>query len=174
MPRIESTAHDLEEAQQVEFVTAPAQIEIYEALEDPTQTPAVGRRVPRPDTLPQVLGQLKYIDDLSFPGMLHAKVLRSQHPTVASDDYAELFERGCTSSGLQCLPVKEIAVQVERSPVEYRFMVTFMDHDGSILVRPQSPEGDTSSDAPSREQFAYTVLKVDDRFLVQELPVYVP
>ena len=80
MPRIKSTAHDLEEAQQVEFVTAPAQIEIYEALEDPTQTPAVGRRVPRPDTLPQVLGQLKYIDDLSFPGMLHAKILRSRYP----------------------------------------------------------------------------------------------
>jgi CO/xanthine dehydrogenase Mo-binding subunit len=98
MPRIGSRALDLEEAQQleeaqrleevqkveetqeIEFVEAPAQVEFYEALEDPTQTPAVGRRVPRPDTLPQVLGQLKYIDDLSFPGMLHAKVLRSQHP----------------------------------------------------------------------------------------------
>ncbi len=49
----------------------------FQAPDDPTQTPAVGRRVPRPDSVPQVLGQLKYVDDLSFPGMLHARVLRS-------------------------------------------------------------------------------------------------
>ena len=48
--------------------------------EDPTQTPAVGRRVPRCDALPQVFGKVKYIEDLAFPEMLHAKVLRSAHP----------------------------------------------------------------------------------------------
>lgn len=48
-------------------------------LDDPTETPAVGRRVPRPDSLPQVLGRLQYVGDLSFPGMLYAKVLRSAH-----------------------------------------------------------------------------------------------
>lgn len=47
--------------------------------EDPRQVPAVGRSVPRPDTLSQVLGELKYIGDLTFPGMLYAKVLRSRH-----------------------------------------------------------------------------------------------
>ncbi|MEW6664718.1 MAG: molybdopterin cofactor-binding domain-containing protein [Thermodesulfobacteriota bacterium] len=41
---------------------------------------AVRQRVHRRDSVPQVLGQLKYIDDLSFPGTLFAKVLRSQHP----------------------------------------------------------------------------------------------
>lgn len=41
---------------------------------------AVRKSIQRGDSLPQVLGQLKYIDDLSFPGMLFAKVLRSQHP----------------------------------------------------------------------------------------------
>jgi CO/xanthine dehydrogenase Mo-binding subunit len=70
----------VDEEQQVEFVEAPSRIELVEGFEDPTRTPAVGRRVPRPDSLPQVLGKLQYIDDLSFPGMLHAKVLRSRHP----------------------------------------------------------------------------------------------
>ena len=41
---------------------------------------AVGRRSPRPDALPETLGQLKYIDDLHFSGMLFAKILRSRHP----------------------------------------------------------------------------------------------
>lgn len=41
---------------------------------------AVGKRVPRPDSLPEVLGQMKYIDDLHFPGMLFARILRSRHP----------------------------------------------------------------------------------------------
>jgi len=56
--------------------TAPA----VRTAEDPSVTPSVGRRVTRPDSLPQVLGKVKYIEDLSFPGMLYAKVLHSAHP----------------------------------------------------------------------------------------------
>jgi len=39
----------------------------------------VGKRVPRLDVLPRVLGEAKFSADLSLPGMLHAKVLRSPH-----------------------------------------------------------------------------------------------
>ena len=48
--------------------------------EDPSQTPGVGRRVTRPDSLPQVLGKVKFIEDLAFAEMLYARVLRSAHP----------------------------------------------------------------------------------------------
>jgi len=41
------------------------------------QTPAVGQRVTRPDGRLHGLGQTKYIDDLVFPGMLHAKIKRA-------------------------------------------------------------------------------------------------
>jgi CO/xanthine dehydrogenase Mo-binding subunit len=41
------------------------------------QTPAVGQRVTRPDGRLHGLGQTKYIDDLSFPGMLYAKIKRA-------------------------------------------------------------------------------------------------
>jgi CO/xanthine dehydrogenase Mo-binding subunit len=55
--------------------------------DDPGKTPAagspgrgaVGRSVARVDTTAQVMGALAYIDDLSFPGMLTARVLRSRH-----------------------------------------------------------------------------------------------
>ena len=48
--------------------------------EDTDRVSVVGKRLPRPDSLPKVLGQLKYIDDLHFPEMLFAKILRSRHP----------------------------------------------------------------------------------------------
>jgi CO/xanthine dehydrogenase Mo-binding subunit len=41
------------------------------------QTPAVGQRATRPDARLHGLGQTKYIDDLAFPGMLHAKIKRA-------------------------------------------------------------------------------------------------
>jgi CO/xanthine dehydrogenase Mo-binding subunit len=71
---------DVKEDEQIEYLETQRQVEFVEGLEDPARTPAVGRRVPRSDGLPQVLGELEYIGDLSFPGMLHAKVLRSSHP----------------------------------------------------------------------------------------------
>ncbi len=40
---------------------------------------SVGRRVARPDSYDKVQGLAKYIDDLSFGGMLYAAVLRSPH-----------------------------------------------------------------------------------------------
>ncbi len=43
------------------------------------QTPAVGQRVTRPDIRTHITGTTRYIDDLSFPGMLHVKILRSAH-----------------------------------------------------------------------------------------------
>jgi CO/xanthine dehydrogenase Mo-binding subunit len=41
------------------------------------QTNAVGQRASRPDVRLHSLGQTKFIDDLSFPGMLHAKIKRA-------------------------------------------------------------------------------------------------
>jgi CO/xanthine dehydrogenase Mo-binding subunit len=43
-------------------------------------TPAVGQRATRPDARLHGLGQTQYIDDISFPHMLHAKILRSEYP----------------------------------------------------------------------------------------------
>lgn len=41
------------------------------------QTPAVGQRASRSDARLHGLGQTRYIDDLSFPGMLHARIKRA-------------------------------------------------------------------------------------------------
>jgi len=54
-------------------------------------TPAVGKRTTRVDIRAHVTGSTEYIDDMSFPEMLHAKILRSPHAhaRVLSIDLSE-------------------------------------------------------------------------------------
>jgi len=40
----------------------------------------VGTRQPRLDAVDRVTGRTRFADDLSFPGMLHGKIVRSPHP----------------------------------------------------------------------------------------------
>src|SRR3970282_1987411 len=40
----------------------------------------IGKPIARKDARAKVLGQARYVDDLSLPGMLYGKVLRSVHP----------------------------------------------------------------------------------------------
>jgi CO/xanthine dehydrogenase Mo-binding subunit len=42
--------------------------------------PAVGRNVFRKDGMPKVTGEARYVDDLSFPGMLYGRTIRSTIP----------------------------------------------------------------------------------------------
>src|ERR687892_281622 len=45
-----------------------------------TGMPAVGTNVPRKDAREKVSGTARYVDDLTFPGMLHARTIRSTIP----------------------------------------------------------------------------------------------
>ena len=66
------------EALRVPVVTPPVPYPIETLVpEVRQQTPAVGQRATRPDGRLHGLGQTKYIDDLTFPGMLHAKIKRA-------------------------------------------------------------------------------------------------
>jgi CO/xanthine dehydrogenase Mo-binding subunit len=56
------------------LVTYPIEIVVPEVRQ---QTPAVGQRATRLDCHLHGLGQTRYIDDLSFPGMLYAKIKRA-------------------------------------------------------------------------------------------------
>ena len=55
------------------------------------RTPAVGQRASRPDGRLHGLGQTQYIDDITFPHMLHAKILHSDyaHARIVSIDTSE-------------------------------------------------------------------------------------
>ena len=59
-------------------ITVPATYPIETLVpEVRQQTPTVGQRATRPDGRLHGLGQTRYIDDLTFPGMLYAKIKRA-------------------------------------------------------------------------------------------------
>jgi hypothetical protein len=99
--------------------------------------------------------------------------LRDWNPVVARDDHATLFRKGCTMNGLRCLKIRAIMREEQVSPTEFRFMVEFMNDDGTVFMCGPCC-GATETEMPPQAQFSLTVKKVDSRFLVQDLPVYAP
>ena len=55
--------------------------------------PAVGTNVPRKDSTEKVTGTARYVDDLVFPGMLHARTIRSTIPRGRIRDVRLSFDR---------------------------------------------------------------------------------
>ncbi len=101
------------------------------------------------------------------------QTLRDANPDVSAYDYALLLERACRQNGFQCLELKSIVEQTLQSATETRFTVEFTTTDGRLFVRGPCC-GATETEMPSVSRFEYTVKKIGDSFLVQELPVYVP
>src|SRR5918999_5193183 len=54
--------------------------------------PAVGTSVPRKDAHEKVSGAARYVDDLTFPGMLHARTIRSTIPSGRIRDIRFAFD----------------------------------------------------------------------------------
>ena len=101
--------------------------------------------------------------------------LQSLYPAVDPQDHAALFKTACEGSGyaFYCWKLKDIVQQEQISPGRYLFTVRFEDDRGTPLTG-----GDNKTPVPClppeecpRSQYTYTILKVEDEFLVQELPV---
>jgi len=150
-------------------------VPVREPWEAITPTP------PTPDDLQSAREAL-----IAFSSLLHAQryseaihyyggtydILRDWNPDVGEDEYAALFQRGCTSNGLKCLKIRTIVREEQVSLTEFRFIVEFMNDDGTLFVR--GPCCGTEEQEPPQVQFCFTVNKAEDRFLVRGLPVYVP
>jgi hypothetical protein len=118
-----------------------------------------------------LLNERRYSEAAQFYGGDY-DALRAWNPTIAPDDYATLFEYGCTQNGLECLRVRTIVSEEVTSPTDFGFIVEFMNEDGTLFSRGPCC-GATESEMPPETQFEYRVRKIDSRFLVQDLPVYV-
>lgn len=101
------------------------------------------------------------------------RVLQDNNPDIAPDRYDSLLERACKQNGYQCLRVRAIVEEIPMSATEINFIVEFMTEDGKLFVRGPCC-GATETEAPPVSRFKFTVQKVGDEFLVQELPPYVP
>ena len=76
--------------------------------------PAVGSNVPRKDAQEKVSGSARYIDDLTFPGMLHARTIRSTIPRGRIRDIRFDFDRtGFTVVDHRDVPGRNVVALIE-------------------------------------------------------------
>ncbi|MFC1872003.1 xanthine dehydrogenase family protein molybdopterin-binding subunit, partial [Chloroflexota bacterium] len=85
----------------------------------------VGKRVPRTDSIEKVRGEARFTADLSLPGMLHGKILRSPYP------HARLLNIN-TSKAEKLLGVKAV-ITGKRDPLPYDWGVFPYTRDFQLL-----------------------------------------
>jgi CO/xanthine dehydrogenase Mo-binding subunit len=75
---------------------------------------AVGRNVPRKEGRDKVSGSSRYIDDLSFPNLLHARTIRSTIPAGAIADISFPFDtNGFTVVDFHDIPGRNIVALID-------------------------------------------------------------
>jgi hypothetical protein len=136
--------------------------------------PSQGDGVEAKDTLMgyfTLLHEGRYAEAVDLYGGSY-DVLQAWNPTADAEDYAGLFEKGCTVNGLHCLPVRQVQPLSSASADEFTFGVEFENPDGSVFV--MDPEGEWPEGAFPKSIFDYTVVRTVDGYAVTELPVYAP
>ena len=92
---------------------------------------------------------------------------------VDPSDHATLWSNACELAGLQCLKVRTATFKILQGDM-YIFQVEFSNPDGSLFVLGPCC-GSNETDMPPVSQFAYKVGRnADGKFLVMDLPPYVP
>src|SRR5215470_7314186 len=75
---------------------------------------AVGKKVPRKEGVAKVTGAARYVDDLSFPGMLHGATVRSTIPRGQILSIRPGFDpAGFTVADYRDIPGKNIVALIE-------------------------------------------------------------
>jgi CO/xanthine dehydrogenase Mo-binding subunit len=85
-------------------------------LRPPTTRPlrSVGRRVPRKEGVAKVTGAARYVDDLSFPGMLHGATVRSTVPRGEILSIRHTLDReGFTVVDFRDIPGRNVVALIE-------------------------------------------------------------
>ena len=118
------------------------------------------------------LNQGSYIQaDQFFAG--DYQLMTNNNPSIDPDDHQALWSNVCTINGFQCLTVRTATLK-ETNGDEYIFTVEFNNADGSLFVLGPCC-GATETEMPPVSRFEYRVQKMPDgRFVVLDLPVYVP
>lgn len=104
----------------------------------------------------------------SYDGMIDS------NPSLDPDDHLALWENACTINGNQCgLLVRTMEFKERRGDV-YSFIVEFNNPDGTLFILGPCCGGN-AADFPPVSQFEYRVKKLSSgKFVVLDMPVYVP
>lgn len=137
----------------------------------PTESGTEGARQTLADFF-DALHDGRYADALALYGGDYT-VLMDQNPGVDPGDRAALWRNACQINGAQCLPVRSASLMEQTMDV-YRFTVEFDNPDGALFVLGPCCGGN-EADFPPVSQFEYRVRKQENgKFVVLDLPVYIP
>lgn len=99
--------------------------------------------------------------------------LQDNNPGIEPSNHVKLLEKACEINGFQCLVVRTASLKEQRGGI-YVFQVEFNNPDGSLFVRGPCC-GANETDMPPESQFEYRVIRNSaGKFLVMDLPPYVP
>lgn len=143
------------------------------AVEQPTSLPSTGGETQ------QVLFkffELLNAGNYTEAAMLYGgsyETLQVWNPDVDPSDHAALWARGCGQNGLQCLLVRSAAFSQMQGDT-YIFQVKFSNPDDGLFVLGPCC-GANETEMPPVSQFEYNVTgNADGKFLVMDMPPYVP
>lgn len=120
----------------------------------------------------ELLNSKQYADaDLYYGG--DYKQLKVFNPDTNPTDHAKLWADACQLAGLQCLNVRTATFENLQGDT-YRFQVEFNNSAGELFVLGPCC-GATETEMPPVSNFEYSVTRnASGKFLVMELPPYVP
>jgi len=101
---------------------------------------AVGKKVPRKEGLAKVTGAARYVDDLSFPGMLHGATVRSTIPRgeilsirhdLPGDEFTVVDFRGIPGRNVVALIEDDQPCLAERDVRHAAEPILLLAHEGA-------------------------------------------
>ncbi|KKQ27270.1 MAG: hypothetical protein US42_C0011G0008 [Candidatus Magasanikbacteria bacterium GW2011_GWC2_37_14] len=119
-----------------------------------------------------LLNQKEYVKTTIYNGHGY-ETLQNWNPDTNPTNYAELIKYGCENNGWQCLKIKKIISKEEINPNEFKFVVQFLNNDGTLFERGPCC-GSTEAEMPTKNKFEFIVKKIDNIFKVITSPVYIP
>ena len=139
----------------------------------PTETTSDAKEAPQ--TLIEffaLLNAKKYAEaDALYGG--DYETLQNNNPDVAPSNHDKLLTNACEMNGFQCLAVRSATLKHQEGDT-YVFQVEFNNPDGSLFVLGPCC-GANETEMPPVSQFEYTVTKnAEGKFVVMNLPPYVP
>jgi hypothetical protein len=98
------------------------------------------------------------------------ETLISYSPDIDPQDHELLWEYGCKTSGIQCMPVRVVEVEKKPFSKEFIFTVEFHSPEEGMVYR----YGGTSG-SYAEHRFEYHVIRGSDgKYRVMDMPVYAP
>lgn len=118
------------------------------------------------------LGEERYADAVPLYGGDYAD-LEHRNSGYDVSDRAWLWWSACTNNGFVCLAQAEVVREEPAGPDDVLITLRFRTPDGELFVRGPCC-GETEETMPSESEFDFRVGRRDDRWVVLDLPVYVP